>query len=193
MQSLGLPRAKILYAAGFGQRTQTSGSFDLGYAEEDGGCIEVRTARGGKMAYRFGLEHLTLRAGDAGGRSSRPAVEMGDGALGLLDAGWLAARNRRYGMLTLRHEHPDRAARVVMLGFRHLADEDIAARVHDALAAIAARGLLTAEQAQRLDPPAPGAGLAASVSDLQQLVDLHRAGLLTAKEFAAAKAKLLGS
>jgi Short C-terminal domain len=192
MESLGLPHAKILHAEGFGRRTKTAGSFALGLS--DVGHVELRTAMGGRMAYRFPPGHLTIVVGD-GGRS-RATIEAEEGAIAMLDSAWLAARDRRFGMLTLRHEHPDRAPAIVVLGYKHLSDGEVTERLHAALQALAARGLLSATQLRRLDPtlgppPPATAELEPTVADLQHLVDLHTAGLLTAEEFAAAKAKLL--
>jgi|SRR5579864_6335331 hypothetical protein len=50
-----------------------------------------------------------------------------------------------------------------------------------------------AQQAQQAPVPAPRAAAAPSMADqLNQLADLHKQGLLSDDEFAAAKAQLLG-
>jgi hypothetical protein len=154
MESLGLPHGKILHAEGFGQRTKTAGSFTLGLSDE--GHVELRTARGGRMAYRFPAAHLTIVVGD-GGRT-RETIAAESGAIAMLDASWLAARDRRFGMITLRFEHPDRAPAIVVLGYKHLDDGEVAARLHDGLERLAMQGLLSAQLLRRLDatlgPPA---------------------------------------
>jgi len=148
MESLGLPHAKILYAEGFGRRTKTAGSFALGLGDE--GHVELRTARGHRMAYRFPPAYLTITVGDGG--SSRAIIEAEEGAIAMIDAAWLAARDRRYGMLTLRHDHPDRAPAIVVLGYKNLSDGEVTMRLHAALEQLAMHGLLSAAQLRRLDP-----------------------------------------
>lgn len=49
-----------------------------------------------------------------------------------------------------------------------------------------------AQQAQQAPVPAPRAGGPSMTDQLNQLADLHKQGLLSDDEFAAAKAKLLG-
>jgi len=49
------------------------------------------------------------------------------------------------------------------------------------------------EQQQAPPPPAPPAAGPSVADQLQQLAALHQQGMLTDDEFAAAKAKLLGS
>jgi hypothetical protein len=47
--------------------------------------------------------------------------------------------------------------------------------------------------AQAAPPPAPAAAPAAPIDQLKELGELHASGVLTDEEFAAQKAKLLGS
>jgi hypothetical protein len=149
MASLGLPHAKILHAEGFGRRTRTAGSYVLAVGAE--GEVELLTAIGGRMAYRFPPAYLTIVIGD-GGRSARAAIAAEGGAIGQIDSSWLAARDRRYGMLTLRYTHPDRAPAIVVLGFRRLTHGEVAQRLHDALDQLQATSALSPQAVRRLDP-----------------------------------------
>jgi hypothetical protein len=57
------------------------------------------------------------------------------------------------------------------------------------------QGMAAAQQQQAAAPPAPAAAAPAGIDmeQLKQLGELHAAGVLNDEEFAAAKAKLLGS
>ena len=52
---------------------------------------------------------------------------------------------------------------------------------------------LEAQQQQSAQPAAAAPASSATVDQLKQLADLHQQGVLTDSEFAAAKAKLLGT
>jgi hypothetical protein len=55
------------------------------------------------------------------------------------------------------------------------------------------QGMAAAQQQQAAAPPPPAAPAGIDMEQLKQLGELHAAGVLNDEEFAAAKAKLLGS
>jgi hypothetical protein len=150
-----LPPAKILHVEGWGKKTPTRGLYTVALMREGDGVVQINhelqnlypfrspELYGDKdrMAYRFEPEALVLTVKNGAVRSGGGFIAGGFGvegaALGMAAGALLnslTTRNRHYGMLVFSGVwQQDATPRVVVLGYRGLADMEIAQRVSAAM------------------------------------------------------------
>ena len=118
-----LPLASVLHVEGWGRSVPTSGRFQLMFVRDSAGSIEIEQEPSRTVAYRFVLEDLSLSIENTTIRSGGGFRGIGIG--GVLEAralNALTSSNKHYGMLTIAVQPQGLSKRIVVLGYRDVAD-----------------------------------------------------------------------